>query len=349
MSEQHRMPVSLIFNPNWWFHNAGISFDASFYFDREARIRNDVVMRRVLYERFGLGEQAPQPRPIVGSRHVAGGFVIPALFGIEIRFSANEAPWPVTLNLGDAEIMALEVPDIETTWPMDRLIADMDALEHDFGYVMGDFDTDSVINTALQLRGQQLFLDFFEKPELVHHLFDVVARTTARVASYVKARTGTSSVSTNRSILQVDPAIYLHSNCSVQMVSPKTYEAFLLPYEQYMAEQLPPYGIHHCGNNLHRFAKAYAKVPVVFFDVGWGSDVAQCREALPEAFLNLRLSPVRMLQQPVDEIRRDVEGLLHAVGSLEHIGLCCINMDAGTPDENVKALLEAAVISDLNQ
>jgi hypothetical protein len=29
-------------------------------------------------------------------------------------------------------------------------------------------------------------------------------------ATYVKSRTGTSSVSTNRSILQVDPAIYLH-------------------------------------------------------------------------------------------------------------------------------------------
>jgi hypothetical protein len=142
MPKQHHIPVSLIFNPNWWFHTAGISFDASFYFDREARLRNDRVMRRVLYDRFGLGEQDPQPRPIVGSATLPVGLSSGA-FRHRNPFLANEAPWPFTLNLGDAEIMALEVPDIETTWPMDRLIADMDVLGHDFGYVMGDFDTDT--------------------------------------------------------------------------------------------------------------------------------------------------------------------------------------------------------------
>ena len=46
-------------------------------------------MRRVLHERFGemgMGEADPQPRPIIGSQHVAGGFIIPALLGAEIRF-----------------------------------------------------------------------------------------------------------------------------------------------------------------------------------------------------------------------------------------------------------------------
>ena len=114
----------------------------------------------------------------------------------------------------------------------------MDALEREFGYVVGDFDTDGILNTALHLRGQQLFMDFFENPDLVHHLFDVLAKTIVRVVKYVKSRTGTSAVATNRSILAVDPEIYLHSNCSVQMVSPKTFEEFLLPYELYLAEHL---------------------------------------------------------------------------------------------------------------
>jgi len=25
------LPVELIFNPNWWYHNYGVSFDRSFY------------------------------------------------------------------------------------------------------------------------------------------------------------------------------------------------------------------------------------------------------------------------------------------------------------------------------
>jgi len=336
-----RIPVEVVFNPNWWFHNYAISFDESFYFDKEVRIQNDVIMRQAMHERFGLDEENLQPRPIIGSMHVAGGFVMPALFGVEIKFAKNEAPWPVPSNLSKDEIFALEVPDIEATWPMDRLIADMDALEDEFGYVVGDFDTDGILNTAIHLREQQLFIDFFDDPDLVHHLFTILAETYVLVANHMKSGTGTCAVATNRSILHDDPKIYLHSNCSVQMVSPAIYEEFLLPYEQYLAERLQPYGIHHCGNNLHIFAEAYSKVPAVFYDIGWGSDVAKCREAFPDAFLNLRLSPIRMLQQTSDEIRKDTEQLLLAVGSLEKVGVCCINMDYGTPDENVMAMLEA--------
>jgi len=34
------------------------------------------------------------------------------------------------------------------------------------------------------------------------------------------------------------------------------------------------------------------------------------------------------------------EQLLLAAGPLEKLGVCCINMDYGTPDENVMAMLE---------
>ena len=67
---QELLPIELVFNPNWWYHAADISFDKPFYFDADTRIKNDVTMRRVLYERFGdigLGEADPQPRPIIGS------------------------------------------------------------------------------------------------------------------------------------------------------------------------------------------------------------------------------------------------------------------------------------------
>lgn len=47
------LPVELVFNPSWWYHTAGISFDAPFYLDAQTRIQNDVIMRRVLYERYG--------------------------------------------------------------------------------------------------------------------------------------------------------------------------------------------------------------------------------------------------------------------------------------------------------
>ena len=63
-----------------------------------------------------------------------------------------------------------------------------------------------------------------------------------------------------------------------------------------MAERIQPFGVHHCGDNMHLIAPVYAELDASFCDVGWGSDVAACRAALPEAFLNLRLNPVRIYE-----------------------------------------------------
>lgn len=337
------LPVDLVFNPNWWYNTAGIAFDESFYLDPETRIRNDVTMRRVLHERFGdlgLGDPDPHPRPISGSLHVAGGFVIPALFGVEIRFAPDEAPQPVTAELTVEEIDALEKPDFREVWPLKNIIAQMDALEAEHGYLVGDLNTDGLLNMAYHLYGQQIFLDWYDAPERVGRLLDIIGEVIVDVAAYVRERTGSCSISVNRMVEHVAPGMFLHANCSVQMISPEQYRALHLPAEQRMAGRIQPYGIHHCGENLHYIAPVYAELPASFYGVGWGSDVAVCREALPEAFFNLRLSPIRMLQCTPDEIAEDTEKLLLAAGPLEQAGVCCINMDYGTPDDNIFAMFE---------
>jgi hypothetical protein len=92
----------------------------------------------------------------------------------------------------------------------------------------------------------------------------------------------------------------------------------------------------------HLFAHLYEQTDLRFLDLGWGSDVSRARAALPHTFLNLRLSPMRMLNEPVSVIRSDVARLLKAAGDHVNIGICCINMDYGTPDENVRAVIEAS-------
>ena len=303
---------------------------------------NDVKMRKVLHERFGVGEANPQPRPLIGSRHVAGGFVIPALLGAEVRFADNQAPWVVAANLSREQILALEAPEIESTWPTSEFLAQMEALEREFGKVVGDLNAGGVLNVGLDLRGNQLFIDLLEDPELTAHLFDVIAETMARVAECVRARTGTCAVSCNRNIVHADEATFVHANCSAPMISPALFAKTLLPYECRLAARLRPYGIHHCGENLDRFAALYAQTGACFYDVGWGSDVARCAELLPDAFLSLRLNPVRVLQCTADEVRRDTEKLLTAAGRTQDVAICCINMDHGTPDANVRAMFETA-------
>jgi len=337
------LPVELVFNPNWWYRTAGISFDEPFYFDAQTRIRNDIAMRRALYERYsdlGLGEADPQPRPIIGSLHVAGGFVIPALLGAEIIFAPDAAPQPRPVGLAVQKIEALEKPDFREGWPMKPLIADMDALEAEYGYLVGDLNTDGLLNAAYHLYGQELFVDFYQAPERVRRLLDIIGELIVDVASYVRRRTGSCSISVNRMVEHVDPALFLHANCSVQMISPGSYREMHLPVEQRMAGRIQPFGVHHCGDNTHAIAPAYAQLPACYVEVGWGSDVGACRQALPDVFLNLRLSPVRMLQCTPQEIAGDTEKLLRDAGRLEQVGVCCINMDYGTSDDNIFAMFE---------
>jgi uroporphyrinogen-III decarboxylase len=238
------------------------------------------------------------------------------------------------------QIESLEKPNFREMWPMKQLMADMDALEARYGYVVGDLNTDGLLNAAYHLYGQNLFLDFYQAPQRVQRLLDLIGELIIDVALYVRQRTKSCSISVNRMVARVDSRLFLHANCSVQMISPDSYREIQLPVEQRMAERIQPYGIHHCGNNMHRMAPVYAQLPATYFDVGWESDVAQCREALPDAFFNLRLNPVRMLQCTPQEIAEDTEQLLLAAGPLEQAGLCCINMDHETPDENIFAMME---------
>jgi hypothetical protein len=52
---------------------------------------------------------------------------------------------------------------------------------------------------------------------------------------------------------------------------------------------------------------------------------------------------MRMLNEPADVIREDVGRRLATAGDPANVGICCINMDYGTPDENVRAVIEAAL------
>ncbi|MFV2069045.1 MAG: uroporphyrinogen decarboxylase family protein, partial [Pirellulales bacterium] len=150
---------------------------------------------------------------------------------------------------------------------------------------------------------------------------------------------GNVSLSINRTIASFDPSILTLPNCSLQMISSKMYEEYFLEHDIWMGRQLPPVGFHHCGNNAHRFAPLYAKAGAVYLDVGCGSDIAACRAALPDAWLSLRLDPVKMLKSTAEEAAAEVEKLLEAHGApWDKVAVCCINLDHGTPDEAIRAM-----------
>jgi len=340
------LPVEVVFNANWWHANYGIDFGRDFFFDPDVRVASECTMRQALFHRFGdigLGEENAVPRPVIYPVHLACGFLVQAMWGCEVVFAGNNTPQVLPLKLSIEEINHLDELDFESIPIFREFTAMMDALEARFGYLVGDVGWSSLQNLGLDLMGQDLFEAYYEAPEVIDRLYDVLARTSIRFVNYIRSRTGTSSISVNRSVAKVDPTINLQSNCSVQMISNAHYERFLLKPEQQQARELQPYGIHHCGNNMHAVADGYAKVPdACFFDVGWGADIKVCREKIPDAFFNIRLSPVKLQQCMADEVESDLVALLEQAGELSNVGICCINMEHDTPDENIRRMFEVA-------
>ena len=338
------LPVEIVFHPSWWHRHYGIAFDEGYFVDPERRVTDERRMRLALAERFGdlgLGERDSPERPVIGPVHLAAGYLPSAVLGCEIRYAPDASPEVLPRHLTDDEVRALEVPDLDRNPAFRQLISLMDSLQARCGALEGDVNWEGIQNVALNLRGEQLFVDYMENPNLARRLLDVVERTLEGMTTYIRSRTGSNSLAVNRIVGAVDSRISLHSNCTVAMVSARTYEAFLLEHDRRLAARLWPYGIHHCGADMHKVRKEYAKVDgAELFDVGWGSDVFACREALPEAIFSLRLSPVRVAQLSPAEVAADVEAVLGAAGPLERAAVCCINMDDTTPDTNVRAIFE---------
>jgi hypothetical protein len=198
-----------------------------------------------------------------------------------------------------------------------------------------------LLNTALDLRGQQFFIDLLDEPERASRLLADTAAVVERFAGHIAALTGSTSISVNRNVRHIPEPVYLHSECSLVMISVELYERFLLEFDVAWSQTHRPYGIHYCGADPHRYAAALAKIPHLdFLDVGWGGDVAKLREHLPNTFFNLRLSPVEIVDQTPDQIRLTVRGLVRQSGNPWLTGVCCINMDQRVTDQQVAAIFE---------
>lgn len=330
------------FYPDWFHKHYGIAFNREYYFNPDARIEARMAMDKALYERFGdvgLGNPNPQPTPLI----TAGMITLPALFGCEIVYEDEALPWAMPLNLADDEIMRLEVPDLTNTWPMTEWIRQIDQLKTKYGRVVGDINTTGVQNLALKIRGDQLYIDYFENPELCHHLLGICTAAVRQLFEFNFKATGTSSVDVTP---MSDPGLAMLVNCTIEQISNNTFEEFLLAYDNQLATafEAQGVGIHHCGS-VDQVLPGYAKIKNLrFIEIGFGSDVQRCREVLgPNVAVNARISPVLMKNGTVEEIVAEVCRLIDAGAPLHNFSIDTVGLTHGTPDENVKAARRTAV------
>lgn len=335
------LPVDVVFAPEWWHRHGGITFDQDFYFHPARRVEEEQRMEKILYDRwgeYGMGEHRETGRPEVGPVHLAAGYLISEMLGCQVQYFEDHPP-----RVLEAKQDALQVEEQAAfhSNAYQRFEKLLEALKKKHGRLQGDVNWGGVLNVALDLRGDGLFTDMMMDPEGIQKGLQTISRVIAKFVSRVEHETGTSSISVNRNVRHLSPAVFLHSECSHTMISTDLYEQFLLPLDIAWSQQNAAFGIHYCGEDPHRYAQSFAKIlKLDFLDVGWGGDVEILRRHLPNTFLNIRLDPRTIGQESPDGINRIIRKLVQQSSDPNLTGVCCINMDDQVPDANVTAIFE---------
>lgn len=336
---ERSLPVDIVLSPSWWFKHTGITFDEDFFYHPVHRVESERKMEQVLYEKwgqFGLGVNRKESRPEVGAVHLAAGFLIQEMLGCKVKYEENNPPQVVPTF---KENLSISTDDPFRSIAFKRFEKLTEKLREKYGYLSGDVNWGGILNIALDLRGQELFLDMFENPKDVHHFFSNIENIISRFVNGIQTQTSTSSISVNRNIIHVDKHVFLHSECSHTMISADQYDQYLFDYDRKWSQKERPFGIHYCGEDPHRFAESFARIPNLdFLDVGWGGDLKILRKHLPNTFLNIRMSPVEITSQSVGDIENTVRSTVRDSKNPWLTGVCCINMDDKVTDEKITAI-----------
>ena len=334
------LPVDIVLAPEWWNKNEKMTFDQDFFFHPLKRVEVEQQMEKILYERwgkYGLGEHKSEKRPEIGAVHLAAGFLLSEMLGCSVNYSEDHPPQVLPAHREELISSHGQAFQSDAFKRVEKLA---DSLKGKYGHLSGDINWGGILNIAMDLRGENIFLDMMMSPDEVHIFFSEIAEVIEKFTSYLQTETGTTSISVNRGVRHLAKPVLLHSECSHTMISAEDYETFLLPFDQKWSQQRP-FGIHYCGNDPHRMAASFTKIPTLdFLDLGWGGDVKLLRQHLPNTFLNIRLSPVEIARQSNDEIQATITRLVKESDNPLLTGICCINMDDSVTDDRIDTIFE---------
>ena len=119
-----------------------------------------------------------------------------------------------------------------------RLLAQVEQCAGLWGAVYGDLNWQGVLNCAFHIRGQAIFEDMVERPELAEHLFATIREVIIRLAQMVQGIQ-------RRSGFDIDYMCV--SNCTISMISPRMYARMLVPHDEAIARAFTRFGVHTCN------------------------------------------------------------------------------------------------------
>ena len=179
-------PVNIVLHPSWWYKHEGITFDQDFFYNPKRRVEDEKRMEKALYERwgrFGLGKDRDEDIPWLGAIHLAAGYLVSEMLGCRIEYNEDTPPVVISAN-GDYPDISLERAFSSSVWrKVEKL---KESLVSKYGYIKGDINWSGILNTAMDLEGESVFIDFFTKPKEVKQLFDQIFQVTEKFFTVIK-------------------------------------------------------------------------------------------------------------------------------------------------------------------
>jgi len=327
------MRVSLGFEPGWFYQRCGVDFTERWHQDPFYRYDSLVKMKKELCKAFPSisywNEGYKDDLATISGCY--GAYVIPKIFGFPLVYEKDR--WPeIDKNkekLSVEEIEKLNTDNILSSSFTEEIFRQMDIIEAEWGKIHGYLNWQGVLNNAFILRGEDIFTDFYDRPVFMHLFFSTICNVMIKLAQKVQKR-------------QRDSGLYINhfcvSNCTVNMVSPKIYREFLLPYDKKIAESgFERFGMHTCNWDVTPYLEEIKKLPKVgYLDMGIMSDMKKVKEMFPEARRAVMYSPVRLQEASLNEIRKDMEKIY---SELSPCDIVMADIQATTSDERVNELL----------
>ena len=319
------------FTPAWYRQHTTIDFGEPFHSDPALRREGMVGMRRVLKEHFpgtGMGSSGGEDGPLDLLTGTYGACTVAAIYGVPIVYAPNNWPNCPHEYLTDEQLARLEPPNLDKNPHFEKLMAQLEWIEAAEGRVEGFINWQGILNNAHRLRGEQLFLDLIEEPGKCEHLFSCICETMIQ---------GMRRLHERQRLKGVEHSFVTVSNCLVNMISPRTYGALLLPFDEKLAAVYGCLGIHNCAWNASPYLVPYSKIPGVgYIDMGLDSDLVRARGLFPQARRALMYTPMDLANKEIDEIRADCRRVAQEYGPCD---LVVADIEAGTPDARVEELI----------
>ena len=355
-------------SPNWVSTETGVRFDEAYFADPAHRhAANRVVSAWLVAFNADLRRRVARydvDFEPVGISGIGGVFdnrgvdvltvglpqvfvLVTATFGGKIVYFDQDNPDVEGYPLAGLERAAdLVVPDISQAEPVRTYLRQYDELVELHGRSevelfagvdattgMAQWYLHSPLTTAYRLRGEQIFLDMADDPEMASAVLDAALTTCRSLFDTYEARIG---VPIRRLPL---------ATCIASLVSPALYRAWEVPRIRQLAERYGEVRIHSCGISSH-ILEALADVPgIVEMEVGAGTDIARTRALFPDATINYLIDTPKFVHYTSRTAFEEVCDALRASGDGPFVALW--PSETGTPLEAIEGVY--AAVSEHNQ